>query len=1624
MWIYNNDNNKWNLPIDKISRDSFDTYLQDLEQVRFYSKCLSGSVFNNISNLSDLFPILNYNSKDWAINYSFSQNGNITTKDKVNNDLSLEEYQKNISEYNFSLKGYFSPNKFISESFKNFEYVDVATIDSLDLNLEYPSLIIDGIKLKENNTVLVKDQYRTVILSNSVNPEEYFNTTYQIVNTSSTTTEYLIPDYTNGIYVYRNLRLEKRNITSYNNVINLSYSVKLGSQAGKQFILSRLKNGYFPILNGQESVLFTQSKNYLLKNQMDYNNLLDINYYDLIVDTYNNLERYLFVGEFGSILVHQENYSAFIENEFKRDLNKITSVEDYYYVVGKYGTLLKIDKKYLKINKIDINCKCSEDRLTSDLTDISFYNPNLGVIVGTLNTVFITEDGGINWNKLTINSFVSYSYNKILWIDNSRFYVGGNNGVYIEFNKIDTNWVAKQKRISKKIDKEEEYVLTQNIYDLLRININNWNPSFSYDDELITSVNKDLILLSASNGTLILHDLNNSIPEHEFIYLELDKNYGDIKSIIKKEDKFYFTGTNTATLDSGIYSFDIQNFEIIGQDDEFSNITFYKESTLYEYELYANKIYNNNLNLLIAGNNSLTKKSLFNNSLDFQEIDQTLNQRLKSKLLFLNYEIASKLNFFTDEGVYRMPDGINFDFSLGSTIELKSKLNELSWLDYWKDSNLTFKYYEQNALNDINKVLFNTKFKYSATNTSNIINSITIDKNEVKKLAPTIDNDIYSRYERINGIDITYSNSHSLYLYSYIMIYRVNSSYPVELGDVFRLESSILESNFIVNNILTSGGSKYIYFYSNFNQSIITDIKKENNIRITNLNYYKNSTELETRFNQHYVGYGYRMSILDNNIQLDPVFNSFTAYYNLSSQLVVNSQSFILDYQDSFLKFGYTPNYNILDYLSNLDPQYFVPSKEYLSLPIYKNLPNSQTTGFIDTISGNKIYIKDFLKFVWDTMLINTFVDFYINGNTKTSRLLVTDKYFDSITNSYVIVFNKKINGYNSSISTFDIVSRRKLEEISYDLSELNTIQTIDRKIEVDQYSFDTFDLNIKSRFYTDSYAKVLLSDKLTKEKISGIVYTDFNGILSVNITFLHDNQELNIINVSNLNSNIVITTDKPHSLESGSIINLELNNNHNLNGFHIVEKVNNTQLKINISYNSSLSSQGKISYNIRDPFLNYRPIDLIDISVDKKGKIAIELKENNTVIDDNIYKLVDVDFNKLRYRLIDGLDIVSLSTNYPWILEAEISNAIIGQDNDGLVWYKGLWECGRWFRGKWISGTWINGDWYDGMWMSNIIKDNYINVEYDKNNTTPTNSFWVNGRWFGGKWLNGTWFNGRWYSGVWSNGNWYNGIWNKGEWLNGVFSGGVWVDGLWKNGNFNSFSFSSYWLDGEWSGGDFENGMWFNGMFNQKSNESRFGTKSDNSRAATWQSGEWLDGSFHSRLNIINNKYDVSLAHRYSMWKSGNWYNGNFYGGVAFNINFKSGVWHGGVLEDISLIGSEIEDSKIYLDGIYYFNIGYEFYIIGNPKLEEYASLGTNTNPIKYKTLKTEKLLDENKTIIYVDKVLNIDIQEASYTGLKIVSYYQGSNWKSGIWTNGIFENGLFEGGMWLNGIFKGQWT
>jgi hypothetical protein len=59
--------------------------------------------------------------------------------------------------------------------------------------------------------------------------------------------------------------------------------------------------------------------------------------------------------------------------------------------------------------------------------------------------------------------------------------------------------------------------------------------------------------------------------------------------------------------------------------------------------------------------------------------------------------------------------------------------------------------------------------------------------------------------------------------------------------------------------------------------------------------------------------------------------------------------------------------------------------------------------------------------------------------------------------------------------------------------------------------------------------------------------------------------------------------------------------------------------------------------------------------------------------------------------ELRDRLTIEDLQRNYEWILEADISGAVIGKRDPHLIWYDGVWE-----NGTWENGTWEGGEWKD----------------------------------------------------------------------------------------------------------------------------------------------------------------------------------------------------------------------------------------------------------------------------------------------------------------------------------------
>lgn len=878
-------------------------------------------------------------------------------------------------------------------------------------------------------------------------------------------------------------------------------------------------------------------------------------------------------------------------------------------------------------------------------------------------------------------------------------------------------------------------------------------------------------------------------------------------------------------------------------------------------------------------------------------------------------------------------------------------------------------------------------------------------------------------------------------------------------------------SGLIINiiSVATSSNSMYFYAFHDMNQAMLNAINDSPSITITNLNKYSDNvyySDLLTNFSIHPISNGYDLSYNNSIFEVDSRFNNLTAYKSLETNLNVNyissTASFNMLYEITYNQFGYTPTYNILNYLSNISSS-FTASKKFYSMPEYSNLPGNNAGGFTpnniyyDSNSSttwlkNKLVFGVNLFFEWSTLWLNTFVDITLitqAGTYTKTQILITKKYYDSVIGGYAIEFNKKILDItNTAVLYIDILSRNTLGQISSDLELFNEInKPLINKNYVDgtfKY-FNFYDNPIKTKLNTDSYTKILLSDGDIKNNLSSIIYTDADSKLVMNVININTTQNISVNNTFEYGSKLALNTLTTNNINSqfayinfygGTGSSQQLNSNYI--GVHILTPIDEYNILTDISYGNTPTVQdiGTITLNIFDPFFNYQPINLIDIGVDSMYKIPVTLSEINISKMGLSVSIINFEQNNPIFRLIDGLDINLVSQNYHWILEAEISDGIIGLDNNGIVWYSGNWLSGRWFGGTWYSGNWISGDWYDGTWSSVQIIDKINTVSVGKSSVSNLNSVWYNGRWFNGTWNSGTWQNGRRYAGIWYQGDWYNGVWNDGIWYNGTFNGGVWVQGMWYSGIFNSSNKPSYWINGKFYSGDFQNGMWYNGQFGQNYNViSKFGSAASNSRNATWHGGIFSSGNFYSKQNIDSNGNDIlSEVHKYSIWKTGIFNQGNFYGGIVYNIDFQNGTWYGGITQDIEIIGisNPTYSNQITLNGVFRFNIGDYINIINNGTSTPYYNLGNYDNPGRYRVANVDFDLDNEWTILTIDYNFNSLSFTSPYnatasndidTGLRSVSKFKYINWKSGIWGNGIFEGGTFEGGIWYDGVFAGNW-
>ena len=319
--------------------------------------------------------------------------------------------------------------------------------------------------------------------------------------------------------------------------------------------------------------------------------------------------------------------------------------------------------------------------------------------------------------------------------------------------------------------------------------------------------------------------------------------------------------------------------------------------------------------------------------------------------------------------------------------------------------------------------------------------------------------------------------------------------------------------------------------------------------------------------------------------------------------------------------------------------------------------------------------------------------------------------------------------------------------------------------------------------------------------------------------------------------------------------------------------------------------------------------------------------------------KFKNVDFNKPTFKLVGGLTLDDIKIKYGWILNAEINNAIIGEDKNGLVWYSGDFIGGIWENGTWYSGT-FRGRWKRGNWYSYDINiEEALRGKLVINRKDISKSNFISGTWEGGDFNYGIFgsvkltnnikipteitldfilneiedynLSGNSYydeydnlisSPIFINGNFVDGLINAGKFEGGNFRNGFINNSLWLNGTFNNGIFlGDIWYNGTFSGGDFSNGTWKNGtLISSQSNIiTRFGINYKNQNVI-WENGIFNNGEFHSTLNIENGETKPSLDNSIVHWENGIWENGIWYGGTYHNGEWLSGTFLDGIILNI----------------------------------------------------------------------------------------------------------------------------
>jgi len=778
------------------------------------------------------------------------------------------------------------------------------------------------------------------------------------------------------------------------------------------------------------------------------------------------------------------------------------------------------------------------------------------------------------------------------------------------------------------------------------------------------------------------------------------------------------------------------------------------------------------------------------------------------------------------------------------------------------------------------------------------------------------------------------------------LLYGNNTIYPLiyDTKHIYVLISEISYGPTLISEIskLIVDQTCIVREYNNTTQTItlwdvwddeLVEETKNGRIILQNLNYFNGDLiHLEKIFKEHLLGQSYVLNVrTEDNIIIDGYVNDYTKYYNLESFITLNV-------------YGGTNSTSSI--LQNLN----FPIK-YSDDVVYG--PNYSLMSFLTNINSTAFYPEYTFDMPEHTFTYNTlkrtglgeYIEFSIIG----SRIFVGEEltdildfedgiFIDIITNTKVL-YRVHINSITETYYEKYPTVKRYIIQTDHQLDQILTLNG---------------QITLRSRNSLDEISKDL-------EFTDNVMFPIPNGSTSGHSVEYQYRSYFQQTRTAAKYAKIILNDDKIRKYITAAVF---------------VDDKADWNLNV-IDWKS-------------DPNFFYRPVEIHEVGVDKVLKKAISVDSSNYLVSGEQLSLINIDFEKFNYRLIDLLTVKELEKNYTWVLNAEIRDAIIGQNSNGeLVWYQGDWLCGTWEDGIWHSGRAFNIEWNNGVVNANKINNNYNLIEVVADDD-PNNTIWFNAFWVQGTWNNGVWFNGIWNSGIRFNGIWNNGTWINGIWEDGIFNGGIWKDGIWLAGEFSEENSVAIWENGTWLGGDFSNGLWLNGIWDQTDRvASRFGTKASLLHKAIWEYGLWKNGEFHSGLTTDSNNIPIaSTTYSNSIWKNGIWEKGNFYGGIWEMGRWNNGKWYNGIwdskldIKELRYKEKELLDTNSLIEvefttKHYFKNINNQtnyFIILGKPEITlgeihpNTELLGYNMNPIRHEII---SIVDDYTIQIIIDDIL-----------------------------------------------------